>query len=703
MDINKMMDTLEPEETGIGRLQLPRKDQVVFRPTVEEIVTRVAVLEMSVSLWTIESFIDPRNMNLRSYLSDHLSAKRVEGSFKVPRPKVSSMMASIDEDAKKSSQTNQDDVGSGVSSSGQNITESTVIQVEAQRLIQFDLIVMFFNVYSQTTEERSGRYVSTSYSEVTWLVVPLHLEVPEAVIISVLGVIRQNMIGVTVGQSQGNISDDRVHQDGLEPSPHHGRYVSSRRTPEATLPYLKVNHTSFIDQKSLTGVWNKGLNRLLCVLVLKTFASQAFLSFDTLPDIERKVLTVGILILRPGRKMEDLLYVKDYYLLVFTTKKPENKTDAEWTILHRQGIINQLACMGIKFEDEIQGLWLLGTLLDTWETFRTSLSNSAPDGVITMELAKGSILNEETRRTSQGSSSQSDHQKTPRKTPQLNGLAEQMNRTLVERVRCLLSHAGLPASFWGFGAAKMFHTVIYEFLDARHLLYDPVQKRLVRSRDVVFEEDQTLKDVENAERETIPQHNDDLIDLDLGRLSNAKEKEVVPSSLGTRRRICRKRGSGEGRTTILLWHMRWRFGDDIQNDEEHDEEQGADDVDAHEQPNLDEDVYPELPDMLPFLPLRRSTRDHHPSTRYSAHEYVLLTDGREPECYAEAMEDEHKKEWFEAMEDEMNSLHENNTFKLVKLPKGKRALKNKWVYKLKTEEHTSRPRYKARLVVKGFS
>nr|GEZ54845.1 retrovirus-related Pol polyprotein from transposon TNT 1-94 [Tanacetum cinerariifolium] len=60
-------------------------------------------------------------------------------------------------------------------------------------------------------------------------------------------------------------------------------------------------------------------------------------------------------------------------------------------------------------------------------------------------------------------------------------------------------------------------------------------------------------------------------------------------------------------------------------------------------------------------------------------------------------------EWFEAMQDEINSLHENNTFKLVKLPKGKRALKNKWVYKLKTEEHTSRPRCKARLEVKGFS
>ncbi|GJX17062.1 putative RNA-directed DNA polymerase [Tanacetum coccineum] len=74
-----------------------------------------------------------------------------------------------------------------------------------------------------------------------------------------------------------------------------------------------------------------------------------------------------------------------------------------------------------------------------------------------------------------------------------------------------------------------------------------------------------------------------------------------------------------------------------------------------------------VPDMPPFLLLRRSTRDHHPSTRYSSHEYVLLIDEGEPECYAEAIEDEHKKEWFEAMQDEINSLHENSTFELARL------------------------------------
>ena len=73
-----------------------------------------------------------------------------------------------------------------------------------------------------------------------------------------------------------------------------------------------------------------------------------------------------------------------------------------------QGIINQLAGMNIKFEEEVQGLWLLGTLPDSWETFRTSLSNSAPYCSITMDLVKSCVLNEEMRRNSQGSSSESD-------------------------------------------------------------------------------------------------------------------------------------------------------------------------------------------------------------------------------------------------------------------------------------------------------
>ena len=64
--------------------------------------------------------------------------------------------------------------------------------------------------------------------------------------------------------------------------------------------------------------------------------------------------------------------------------------------------------MGVKFDEEIQGLWLLNTLPDSWKTLRISLTNSSPGGIITMEYVKSGVLNEEMRR-SQASSSSSSH------------------------------------------------------------------------------------------------------------------------------------------------------------------------------------------------------------------------------------------------------------------------------------------------------
>jgi hypothetical protein len=54
------------------------------------------------------------------------------------------------------------------------------------------------------------------------------------------------------------------------------------------------------------------------------------------------------------------------------------------------------------------------------------------------------------------------------------------------------------------------------------------------------------------------------------------------------------------------------------------------------------------------------------------------------------------------MKEEMDSLVNNQTSNLVQFPARKRALQNKWVYKLK-EEDGGKKSYKARLVVKGFA
>ena len=45
-------------------------------------------------------------------------------------------------------------------------------------------------------------------------------------------------------------------------------------------------------------------------------------------------------------------------------------------------------------------------------------------------------------------------EKTVLKTPQQNGVAKRMNRTICDRIRCMLSHAKLPKSFWGEAMRK---------------------------------------------------------------------------------------------------------------------------------------------------------------------------------------------------------------------------------------------------------
>ena len=81
----------------------------------------------------------------------------------------------------------------------------------------------------------------------------------------------------------------------------------------------------------------------------------------------------------------------------------------------------------------------------------------------------------------------------------------------------------------------------------------------------------------------------------------------------------------------------------------------------------------------------------------------MLTDRGEPKTYQEACLHEHKNKCVKAMQEEMRSLLENHTYDFVSCPKGKKALKNKWVYILKLENNSSQQKYKARLVVKGFS
>jgi hypothetical protein len=59
--------------------------------------------------------------------------------------------------------------------------------------------------------------------------------------------------------------------------------------------------------------------------------------------------------------------------------------------------------------------------------------------------------------------------------------------------------------------------------------------------------------------------------------------------------------------------------------------------------------------------------------------------------------------WYEAAAVEMQAHLDNGTWKLVKLPAGRKAIGSKWVLKIKRNADGSIERYKARLVAQGFS
>ena len=140
---------------------------------------------------------------------------------------------------------------------------------------------------------------------------------------------------------------------------------------------------------------------------------------------------------------------------------------------------------------------------------------------------------------------------------------------------------------------------------------------------------------------------------------------------------------------------------------EHEEEKKKTSLTIEEIP--EEETREEEPDVEVVSPptLRRSSRVVKPPVRFGSSLSCVgssnVAELVEPKTLKEALLSPQAKEWQEAVNEELSSLEQHKTWEVCELPAGRKAIGCKWVFKIKQKQDGTVDRFKARLVAKGYS
>ena len=306
--------------------------------------------------------------------------------------------------------------------------------------------------------------------------------------------------------------------------------------------------------------------------------------------------------------------------------------------------------------------------------------------------------------------------KTVRYTLQQNGLAERMNKTVLERVKCMLISANLPKSFWG----EAVNTAVY----------------LINRCPSAALEFKVPEEVWCG----VPPDYSNLKVFGCVAYAQANQGKLEP-----RAKKCMFVGYPSGFKGFKLWYKEGGvartlinrdvfFKEEEMNMMKSDQYEGE----SHENQTVREQVESELKMDISGLDQNEETgmqaqrevdksdeenlkscqlardrarRQIRAPTRYSHAEIVSFalsvaeeTKNEEPQSYREAVSRSDKNKWLKALKEEMDSLEKNETWQLVERPKQQKLVGCKWIYKVKEGiPGTEQKRYKARLVSKGYT
>lgn len=258
-------------------------------------------------------------------------------------------------------------------------------------------------------------------------------------------------------------------------------------------------------------------------------------------------------------------------------------------------------------------------------------------------------------------------------SPQQNGIAERKNRTLCDAVRTMLISAELPPSFW----AEALNNAVYTFnrITRKHQQLSPFELFFNKKTKGKFAEFGHHVFV------TTKQQGRNKFDK---RAVRMRFLSVDDQSKGFR--------VWDGRIVRVERNLKF-----------------SNSTNVAEVPYIDPSLTNQPPELTKLeidaanenkieIPLRRSQRILERNEQLVANSSILF----EPQTFKQAINCSEKGKWEEAMKEELDSIEKNNTWSLVDLPKDRKAIGCKWVFKVKRNEN-GQHRYKARLVAQGFT
>ncbi|KAL4362450.1 hypothetical protein GQ457_04G012430 [Hibiscus cannabinus] len=308
-----------------------------------------------------------------------------------------------------------------------------------------------------------------------------------------------------------------------------------------------------------------------------------------------------------------------------------------------------------------------------------------------------------------------EHQLTVGYTPQQNGVSERKNRTVMEMARCMLMEKNLPKKFW----AEAVRTTVYLL---NRLLTKAVQDKT--PVEAWFGRKPSAKHLRvfgSICYAHIPAQKRSKLDakadrgIFLGYDSQAKGYRIF--NLDTEKIMI-------SRDVEFNEDASWNWDEEKVEKRNYVLVSNPNDVVSDEPSNEDDEEANNDNHTPPFTPIQPNDDSGESSNRQNAtgprgkkslldlyNECPIIhldpeecercyLGVEEPQTYEQAFED---KRWQQAMENEMSMIKKNQTWELVDRPNDRKVIGVKWVYKIKLNPDGSISKYKARLVVKGYS